>query len=148
MPWNDQFLLSHQNFAQNSTRNSKIMVSKILVKKWQKIARFRALKSIFEFNVFIRYFGMFQGFKKATPYGCAWKLRLSRPSVCCVIFIDYKRCSPFGRCQSWPSVHKLGFGSWTFAEVRRLPPPQQRFLRCCWHSFDFHSLLKMKFIII
>ena len=24
---------------------------------------------------------MFQGFKKATPYGCARKLRLSRPSV-------------------------------------------------------------------
>ena len=29
----------------------------------KKIAQFRALKSIFEFNVFIGYFGMFQGFK-------------------------------------------------------------------------------------
>ena len=38
------FLQSHQNFAQNSTRNSKILVLKILVKKWQKIAQFKALK--------------------------------------------------------------------------------------------------------
>ena len=80
----DQFLPSHQNFIQNSIRNSKIMVLKILVKKWQKIALFRASKSIFEFNIFIGYFGMFQGFKKATPHGCAWKLRLSHPSVRCV----------------------------------------------------------------
>ena len=29
-------------------------------------------------------FGMFQGFKKTTPYGCTWKLRLSPPSVRCV----------------------------------------------------------------
>ena len=77
----DQFLPSHQNYAQNSTRNPKLMVLKTLVKKWQKIARFRALKSIFEFNVFKGYFCMLQGFKKATPYGCAWKLRLTRPSV-------------------------------------------------------------------
>ena len=49
-----------------------------------KNAQFRAIKSIFEFNAFIGYFGIFQGFKKATPYGCARKLRLSRPSVRCV----------------------------------------------------------------
>ena len=66
----DQFLLSHQNFAQNSTRNSKIIVLKIFVKNDQKIARFRALESILEFDVFMGYFGMFKGFKKATPYGC------------------------------------------------------------------------------
>ena len=39
---------------------------------------------IFEFNDAYVLFGMFQGFKKATPYGCAWKLRLSPPSVRCV----------------------------------------------------------------
>ena len=49
-----------------------------------KNARFRALKSIFEFNVFIAYLDMFQRFKKATPYRCAWKLRLTPPSVRCV----------------------------------------------------------------
>ena len=62
----DQFSPSHQHFTQNSTRNAKIMVLKISVKKWQKIAQFRAFKSIFEFNVFLGYFGMFQGLKKAT----------------------------------------------------------------------------------
>ena len=79
----DHFLPSHQNFTQNSARNSKIGVLKILVKKWQKIARFRALKSIFEFNDNIGYFDMFQGFKKAIPYGGARKLRLTLPPVCC-----------------------------------------------------------------
>ena len=38
--------------------------------KMTKNAWFRALKLIFEFDVFIGYFGIFQGFKKATPYGC------------------------------------------------------------------------------
>ena len=80
----DHFLLSHQNFNQNSNRNSKIGVLKILVKKWQKIARFGALKSIFEFNDNIGYFNMFQGFKKATPHGGARKLRLTLPPVHCV----------------------------------------------------------------
>ena len=32
----------------------------------------------FEFNVDQSSFGMYQGFKKATPYGCARKLRLTR----------------------------------------------------------------------
>ena len=60
----DHFLLSHQN----SARISKIRFLKSLVKKSQKNACFRALKSIFELNVFIGYFGMFEGFKKANPY--------------------------------------------------------------------------------
>ena len=38
---------------------------------------------IFEFNDAQILFGMFQGFKKVTPYGCAWKLSLSHPSVRC-----------------------------------------------------------------
>ena len=44
-------------------------------------ARFRALKSILEFNDNIGYFDMFQGFKKATPYGGTRKLRLTLPPV-------------------------------------------------------------------
>ena len=30
---------------------------------------------------------MFQGFKKAIPYECAWNLRLSRPSVRCALYL-------------------------------------------------------------
>ena len=37
---------------------------------------------IFEFNDAQILFGMFQGFKKATPYGGARKLRLTLPPVC------------------------------------------------------------------
>ena len=77
----NHFLPSHQNFTQNSARNSKIGVLKSLVKKLQKIARFRALKLILKLNVFIGHFGMFQGFKKATPYGGTKKLRLTLPPV-------------------------------------------------------------------
>ena len=36
---------------------------------------------IFEFNDAQILFGMFQGFKKATPYGGARKLRLTHPPV-------------------------------------------------------------------
>ena len=58
----------------------------------KKYARFRALKSILEFNDNIGYFDMFQGFKKATSYGGARKLRLTQPPVCrvllCKITID------------------------------------------------------------
>ena len=74
----DHFLPSHQNFTQNSARNSKIGVLKNLVKKY---ARFRALKLILEFNDNKGYFDMFQGFKKATPYGGTRKLRLTQPPV-------------------------------------------------------------------
>ena len=63
----DYFLPWHQNFTQNSARNSKIGVLKILVKKDKKYARFRALKSILEFNDNIGYFDMLQGFKKSHP---------------------------------------------------------------------------------
>ena len=77
----DHFLPSHQNFTQNSARNSKIGALKFWPKNDKKIARFRALKSIFEFNDNIGYFDMFQGFKKATPYGGARKLRLTQPPV-------------------------------------------------------------------
>ena len=47
--------------------------------------------------------------------------------------------SPFYRCQSWTSVHRLDSDSWTFDEVLRPLPRQQRF-RCCCHSFGFHDL--------
>ena len=77
------------------------MVLKILVKNDKKIARFRALKSIFEFNVFIGYFGMFQRFKKATPYRCDWKLWLSRPSVRCVIGKNGRRGRKSGLGVEW-----------------------------------------------
>ena len=60
-----------------------------LVKNDKKFARFRAYRSILEFNVRIVYYSMFQGLKKATPFGCTWKLRLSCPSVRCVR--GYKR---------------------------------------------------------
>ena len=71
-------------------------------KKWPKNYGFQTLKSkltshpkipiyvvksnsklIFEFNVDQGLFGMYQGFKKATPYGRAWKLRLTRPLAPC-----------------------------------------------------------------
>ena len=47
--------------------------------------------------------------------------------------------SPFYRCQSWTSVHRLDSDSWTFDEVPRPLPRQQRF-RCCSHSFGFHDI--------
>ena len=50
----------HSNFSQKF----KNWVFRFSQKITTTIARFRALKSIFEFNVFIGYFGMFQGFKK------------------------------------------------------------------------------------
>ena len=53
----------------------------------KKIARFRALKSILEFNDIMGYFDMFQGFAKANPYVGARKLGLTRPPVCRVILL-------------------------------------------------------------
>ena len=58
----------------------------------KKYARFRALKSILEFNDNIGYFDMFQGFKKATPYGGARKLRLTLPPVRCVNVVQVGEC--------------------------------------------------------
>ena len=52
----DQFLPSHQKFAQNSTRNSKIMILKILVKKWQKDCSVQGLKINFWIQCFYRIF--------------------------------------------------------------------------------------------
>ena len=137
----DQFSLSHQNFAQNSPRNSKIIGLKILVKKWQKIAQFRALKSIFEFNVFIGYFGMFQGFKKATPYGCAWKLRLSRPSVRCVIPI--RRSSHMRKCFHFIIVRifMIRLKSWNSGTTAKLScgTPRLRHSVIYWYT-AYHGI--------
>ena len=44
-------------------------------------ARFRAIKSIFDFNVYIGYFGRSHIIIKAVPHECARKLRLTRPSA-------------------------------------------------------------------
>ena len=48
---------------------------------------------------------MFQGFKKTTPYGRAWKLRLSRPSAHCVEFIDSNVECQHLNLPSWRTSH-------------------------------------------
>ena len=86
------------------------------------------LNLIFEFNDAEILFGMFQGFKKAIPYGRAWKLRLSRPSEPCAdenkifntlkVFILYL-CFENEVCKS---LFKDLFivGSWFIELLRRL----------------------------
>ena len=54
----DHFLLSHQNFTQNSARNSKIGSLKSLVKKLQKNCSFQGPKIDFWIQCFIGYFGI------------------------------------------------------------------------------------------
>ena len=60
---------------------------------------------IFEFNDAQILFGMVQGFKKTTPYGRAWKLRLSRPSAHCVEFIDSNVECQHLNLPSWRTSH-------------------------------------------
>ena len=55
---------------------------------------------IFEFNDDKILFGMYQGFKKATEHGCAWKLRLTPPSGRCV-------CASESDFDSLPNDSKL-----------------------------------------
>ena len=71
----------HRNFNNNSATNPKIGFKIFLPKNDKILAHFRALKSIFEFNVYIGYFGRSHRIITAAPHGCARKLRLTRPSV-------------------------------------------------------------------
>ena len=69
------------------------------------MARFRALKSIFEFNVFIGYFGIFQGFKIANPIWIRLKIEVKSPlsALCASInLISYYSCE---RLLSFCDIH-------------------------------------------
>ena len=66
---------------------------------------------------------MLQGFKKVTPYGCAWKLRLSRPSVRCAhdsgrIFLFVIHINAI----SWKKMAWLGFPNciYSFEQTKKL----------------------------
>ena len=63
----DHFLPSHQNFGQNSTRNSKIMVLKFFVKKWQKNCSVQGLKINFWIQCFYRIFWHVSMIQKSYP---------------------------------------------------------------------------------
>ena len=77
----------HSRFRQKFKNRVFEKFSQIITKK----CSFQGPKIDFWIQCFYKIF--WQGFKKATPYGCAWKLRLSRPSVRCV---HYWRKRSFG----------------------------------------------------
>ena len=90
---------------------------------------------IFEFNDAQILFGMFQEFKKATPYGGARKLRLTLPPAHRVriskgIYID--RHVHFVRLKNysfWISIHKLKQPHWRLIMPKELESPRWSFER-------------------
>ena len=75
----DQFLSSYQNFAQNSTRNSKIMVSKILVKKWHKNCSVHGLKIYFWIQCFYKIFWHVSWIQKSHSIWMRLKVEVKSP---------------------------------------------------------------------
>ena len=57
----DHFLVSHQNFSQNSARNPKIGFKIFFVKKWQNFCSFQGLKINFWIQRFYRIFWQVTG---------------------------------------------------------------------------------------
>ena len=86
----DQFLPSHQSFAQNSTRNSKIMVSKILVEKWQKNCSVQGLEINFWIQCFYRIFWHVSRIQKSHPIWMCLIVEFKSPlSVLCKDQINF-----------------------------------------------------------
>ena len=84
----DHFLPSHQNFTQNSARNSKIGDLKILVKKRQKICSFQGLKIHFGIQWQYRIFWHVSRIQKGHLIWRRQKVEVdSTPSAPCVYLL-------------------------------------------------------------
>ena len=82
----DHFLPSHQNFTQNFARNSKIVILKILVQKWQKICSFQGPKINFGIQWHYRIFWYVSRILKSQPIYRRQKVEVdSTPSAPCHI---------------------------------------------------------------
>ena len=102
----DHFLPSHQNFTQNFARNSKIVILKILVQKWQKICSFQGPKINFGIQWHYRIFWYVSRILKSQPIYRRQKVEVdSTPSAPCtkdstvkMHFLDSKDCQFFILC--------------------------------------------------